>query len=84
MLFEIFSDFNQQEFENWKENCARYKVVMPAVEFIRQKNKNIQSALGYKGIDYSVEELVDTNYGIKKAQFIKVCFRFLIDFSVPS
>lgn len=80
-IFFPFRDFTESEFEKWKEICARYDVVMPTIDLIDQKKKDVQSALNYEYKEEDIDRIIEeknrfrshpTNYAMKKTQLMKV------------
>lgn len=80
-IFFSFRDFTESEFEKWKEICARYDVVMPTIDLIDQKKKDVQSALNYEYKEEDIDRIIEeknrfrshpTNYAMKKTQLMKV------------
>lgn len=79
-------DFTENEFEKWKEICARYAVESPTIDMIEQKKKDVQGALNYTYKEEDIDKIIEeknrfrshpTNYAMKKTQLMKV---YALDF----
>ncbi|CRK92996.1 CLUMA_CG006588, isoform A [Clunio marinus] len=73
-------DFTESEFEKWKEICEKFSVIMPTVDLIEQKRRDIQGALNYEYKDEDIDRIIEeknrfrahpTNYAMRKTQLMK-------------
>lgn len=74
------SDFSEKEFEYWKNGCDGKGIIMPTVDHIERKCKDIHKAVVYEFKEDDVEKIIREkerfktnpyNYAMKKTQYMK-------------
>jgi len=80
--FEYVSnqDFTQDEFEKWKETCSKRGVVLPNLDEINKKAKDIKEAHDYEFKDEDIDSIVKekarfknapVNFAMRKTELMK-------------
>jgi RNA polymerase-associated protein RTF1 len=73
-------DFTDNEFEKWRDVCNSADILLPTVDVVETKQREIKEALSYEFCDEDVDKIIEeknrfrahpTNYAMKKTQLMK-------------